>query len=84
MENKFGTKEWSDYSINCITGCLHDCLYCYAKRIAIRFKRKNHHDWSKEQIRWKDVQKKRKRLIGTIMFPTSHDINPDNFKLILA
>ena len=34
-----GTKEWSDYSHNFARGCEHDCSYCYAKRIAIRFNR---------------------------------------------
>lgn len=29
--------EWCDYSWNPITGCLNDCFYCYAKKIAMRF-----------------------------------------------
>lgn len=29
--------EWCDHTWNPITGCLHDCPYCYAKRIATRF-----------------------------------------------
>ena len=78
MTKKFGTKEWSDYSVNCVSGCSHDCLYCYAKSMAIRFKRKSNDDWGDEEIRWKDVYKKRKKLNGIIMFPTSHDITPSN------
>lgn len=31
--------DWADYSWNPITGCLHDCEYCYARRIAERFGR---------------------------------------------
>lgn len=31
--------EWCDFSWNPITGCLHGCPYCYARRIAIRFGR---------------------------------------------
>lgn len=27
-KEKFGTKEWSDSSLNIMTGCNHDCLYC--------------------------------------------------------
>ena len=29
--------DWCDYSWNPITGCLHGCEYCYARRIANRF-----------------------------------------------
>lgn len=29
--------EWCDYTWNPVTGCLHGCPYCYARRIAERF-----------------------------------------------
>jgi protein gp37 len=29
--------EWCDYTWNPVTGCLHGCPYCYARRIANRF-----------------------------------------------
>lgn len=29
--------EWCDYTWNPVTGCLHGCPYCYARRIALRF-----------------------------------------------
>jgi len=29
--------EWTDYSFNPITGCLHGCWYCYAKKLFTRF-----------------------------------------------
>jgi protein gp37 len=29
--------EWCDYTWNPVTGCLHGCEYCYARRIANRF-----------------------------------------------
>ena len=29
--------EWCDSSWNPVTGCLHDCPYCYARGIATRF-----------------------------------------------
>jgi protein gp37 len=32
--------EWADYTWNPVTGCNHGCPYCYARRIAERFKGK--------------------------------------------
>lgn len=29
--------EWAKWSWNPVTGCLHDCVYCYARDIGIRF-----------------------------------------------
>jgi protein gp37 len=29
--------EWCDYTWNPVTGCLHNCPYCYAKKISQRF-----------------------------------------------
>lgn len=29
--------DWCDYTFNPVTGCLHNCDYCYARRIANRF-----------------------------------------------
>lgn len=34
-----GTKEWADTNVNFAAGCTHDCRYCYAKGMAIRFQR---------------------------------------------
>jgi protein gp37 len=31
--------EWTDYTWNPITGCLHNCWYCYAKKMFTRFHR---------------------------------------------
>jgi len=30
--------EWTDYTWNPVTGCLNNCPYCYARKIATRFK----------------------------------------------
>ena len=76
----FGTKEWSDYNINCVTGCSHDCRYCYAKTMAIRYDRKTPDNWKDEVIRTNQLSKKfMKRKNGKrFMFPTTHDITPTN------
>ncbi len=29
--------EWCDHTWNPITGCLHECLYCYARKMSVRF-----------------------------------------------
>ncbi len=34
-----GTQEWAASNVNIQDGCEHDCRYCYAKTMAIRFKR---------------------------------------------
>ncbi len=78
-----GTREWSDYSVNCITGCSNNCRYCYAKKIAIRFKRKTNSNWKKMEIRFNDLNKTYNKRKGRFMFPTSHDIT-DNKKVLSA
>lgn len=87
-----GYKEWTKYSVNCCSGCANDCRYCYAKGMAVRFKRLNKDEWSLEKVRQKDVDKKQKLYDSRVMFPSSHDITPGNFvaciivieKLLLA
>lgn len=50
-KNTYGTFEWSVKTINFITGCKNDCKYCYAKSMAIRYKRNTIDDWSTEVVR---------------------------------
>jgi DNA repair photolyase len=73
-----GTKEWAVSSVNCCSGCSHDCRYCYARGMAVRFKQLKPEQWKEEKIRWKDVRKKYAHIEGTVMFPSSHDITPKN------
>ena len=73
-----GTQEWSVKTVNCTTGCSHDCRYCYAKGMAVRFKQVTPEQWSLERIRQKDVDKTYKKFDGQVMFPSSHDITPNN------
>lgn len=82
----FGTKEWSKFSENILTGCSHDCKYCYAKANAIRFKRITDDAWKNEILKKHSLKSFRKRD-GRFMFPTTHDITPqhlDSCKTYLA
>lgn len=74
----FGTREWASCNLNFINGCKHDCKYCYSKEMAIRFHRKTSTTWKEEVIRKTSLNKKYKKKDGVIMFPSSHDIHPDN------
>ncbi|MEJ2277308.1 MAG: radical SAM protein [Candidatus Lokiarchaeota archaeon] len=79
---KMGTREWAKRELNCIKGCYNNCIYCYAKAIAKQFKRCDEDTWEKmkisERIINKDYGKTRKKgpQPYDIMFPTSHDIFP--------
>jgi DNA repair photolyase len=83
-DNPHGTMEWSVKTINCCTGCSHDCRYCYAKEMAIRFKQVTAAQWPLERIRSKDVVKSHKKYDGQVMFPSSHDITPNNLDACLT
>lgn len=37
VEDSMGNIEWAAWSWNPVTGCKHDCSYCYARDIAARF-----------------------------------------------
>ena len=73
-----GTKEWAVANVNCVTGCEHNCRYCYARFQAVeRFHRvASKEEWAEPQVRAHDVKKRRHRVDGTVMFPTTHDITP--------
>jgi len=73
----FGTKEWAPHTFNYISGCSNDCVYCYAKEMAIRFKRKSADSWRIEEPVSLEKRSFGKRN-GTIMIPSSHDITVSN------
>lgn len=70
-----GTKEWASSNINISSGCSHDCTYCYAKGMAIRFGRKTAESWKTMEL--KNLDKNYRKRKGPIMFPSSHDITPE-------
>jgi len=74
-----GTREWSVASVNCLTGCSHACRYCYARANALkRFRTiKTLDEWARPKLRKADVSKRRRKVDGPIMFPTTHDILPE-------
>lgn len=75
----FGTKEWAPFNFNFMSGCSNDCVYCYAKDMAIRFKRKTPDTWKTEEA--VDMTgKSYSRKSGDIMVPSSHDITPGNIE----
>ena len=76
-------REWAEKYENLISGCSHDCKYCYAKSIAIHYKLNTPKNWKNEVIRNSDLLKKgfRKRN-DLIMFPSSHDITPEHLRKI--
>jgi DNA repair photolyase len=69
-----GTREWADHNVNCATGCLNNCRYCYAKMMAKRFGRATERTWRNMKIRQSAVAKTYRRVHGRVMFPSSHDI----------
>jgi len=73
-----GTREWAVRSVNCCSGCSHDCRYCYARDMAVRYRQLKPEQWKEERIRWKDVTKRYGHIEGQLMFPSSHDITPHN------
>ncbi len=72
-----GTKEWASSNVNLLSGCVHNCRYCYAKLMALRFKRKTEATWKIMELNELKLQKTYKKRKGRIMFPTSHDIVPE-------
>jgi len=72
-----GTKEWASSNVNLVSGCSHNCLYCYAKKMAIRFSRKTEETWKIMELNENVLNHNYKQRKGRIMFPTSHDIVPE-------
>lgn len=77
-----GTREWAEHSVNLQLGCEHDCAYCYAKTMAVRFKRCTAEEWTTPQL-VADLPRIGKRT-GRIMFPTTHDITERNIGVCLT
>ena len=82
---KTGTREWAEDNVNIQRGCKYGCLYCYARANALRFKRiASPADWSTPVINHKAVDKNYGKYPGVVMFPSTHDITPDNISECLC
>ena len=72
-------QQWSSKSVNFQTGCEHNCLVCYAKEMSVRYGHSTKDNWNRTRIRENDVKKKiSKWNKSKVMFPSSHDITPNN------
>lgn len=69
--------DWCDATWNPVTGCYHDCRYCYARKIATRF---GAHltEWKCKNIHELDRPVRKKAMPGKIgaIVPYLHDFEP--------
>jgi len=73
-----GTKEWATSNVNFLNGCQHACKYCYAKAMVPRHGSMDINKWDTPEIKPGALDKGFRKREGTIMFPSVHDIHPDN------
>lgn len=84
IKSKTGAGEWAGYNCNIQTGCPHGCQYCYAEKTATRYKQiRGQEAWVIENCRNVSTARCRKRD-QSIMFPTTHDITPNNIRAIMC
>ena len=62
--------EWCSHTWNPVTGCLHNCVYCYARDIAWRFRHKSDSD---ERVWWEEM--------GWVKYTSKHPKNRTMFTL---
>lgn len=59
--------EWADLTWNPVSGCLHGCEYCYAKRIATRFSHTKDWDACPENLEDEICRAADRNLISVFM-----------------
>lgn len=76
-----GTYEWAAATVNCSRGCSHNCCYCYARQKFIEtFGEQSDEAWEHVQPLNHQRDDSRRRFAGTVMFPSLHDIVPENLE----
>lgn len=78
QQKRTGADEWCDYKVNLISGCAHNCVYCYAKRMAKRAGQKTDETWPTMVVREHDVKKGWRKHEGRGMMQTSSDFIPSD------
>ena len=74
-----GTREWAVAEINCCLGCPHGCRYCYARYDLVERRRiLTSEQWPMSRTVTEDVDHIHPLYPGQVMFPTAHDIVPEN------
>lgn len=79
-----GTKEWAAVNKNIQIGCEHNCRYCYARAMAVRYGRCTKEQWPEpviDQVKVDKIYGKAKNdgsYEYDCMFPSTHDITPRN------
>lgn len=73
-----GVQEWATGSLNFQLGCNRGCRYCYAQAMSVRMKRSTPESWLTPVIDKAKVHKRRRKIEGRTMFPTSHDVSREN------
>lgn len=73
-----GTREWAVATVDCATGCPHDCRYCYARWAAVeKLRTVTPAAWPVCRVDRKAVERRQPRYPGQVMFPANHDIVPE-------
>ena len=81
----FGVGEWAAHSENLYAGCEHGCLYCYAHAEAVTRRGMDSNKWTRPRLLKKHERGFRfRKYEGTVMFPTTHDITPENLAYCAA
>ena len=80
-----GTREWAVAEINCSLGCSHGCRYCYARYDLVERKGTVTADeWTRCLVLGDEVTRKQPLYPGQVMFPSAHDIVPENLEACLT
>jgi len=77
----FGTKEFAKSNVNPMINCELNCTYCYGKIFALRFERiEDPEEWRDMRPNMKVINANYRKRQGRIMFPSAHNITPNNFE----